>query len=70
MRSMSASGNCYENALVVSFFATLKLEAIHGQIVSTRTDAHLAIFDYIKVFYNPQRLHSGIAYAARVTVIA
>ena len=70
IRSMSGSGNCYDNAMAESFFATLKLEAIHGQVFATRSEARMAIFDYIEVFYNRQRLHSGIAYAAPVTLAA
>lgn len=70
IRSMSGSGNCYDNAMAESFFATLKLEAVHGQVFATRSEARMAIFDYIEVFYNRQRLHSGIAYAAPVTMAA
>ncbi|MDX2162950.1 MAG: IS3 family transposase, partial [bacterium] len=67
IRSMSGSGNCYDNAMAESFFATLKLEAVHGLVFATRSEARMATFDYIEVFYNRQRLHSGIAYAAPVT---
>lgn len=70
IRSMSGSGNCYDNAMAESFFATLKLEAVHGQVFATRSEARMAIFDYIEVFYNRQRLHSGIAYAAPLTMAA
>ncbi|CAG0950685.1 partial Putative transposase InsK for insertion sequence element IS150, partial [Anaerolineae bacterium] len=70
IRSMSGSGNCYDNAMAESFFATLKLETVHGQVFATRSEARMAIFDYIEVFYNRQRLHSGIAYAAPVTMAA
>jgi transposase InsO family protein len=70
IRSMSGSGNCYDNAMAESFFATLKLEAVQGGIFATRSDARMAIFDYIEVFYNRQRLHSGIAYAAPVSTAA
>lgn len=70
IRSMSGSGNCYDNAMAESFFATLKLEAIHGRVFATRSDARMVIFDYIEVFYNRQRLHSSIAYAAPVSTAA
>jgi len=70
IRSMSASGNCFDNAMAESFFATLKLEAIHGQVFASRSEARMAIFDYIEVFYNRQRLHSSIAYAAPVSMAA
>jgi transposase InsO family protein len=70
VRSMSASGNCFDNAMAESFFATLKLEALPVRLFATRSEARLAIFDYIEVFYNRQRLHSSIAYAAPVTLAA
>ena len=70
IRSMSGSGNCYDNAMAESFFATLKLEAVQGRVFATRSEARMVIFDYIEVFYNRQRLHSGIAYAAPVTMAA
>lgn len=70
IRSMSGSGNCYDNAMAESFFATLKLEAVRGASFVTRSEARMAIFDYIEVFYNRQRLHSGIAYAAPVSAAA
>jgi transposase InsO family protein len=70
IRSMSGSGNCHDNAMVESFFAMLKLEALRGQVFPTRSQARMAIFDYIEVFYNRQRLHSGIAYAAPVPLVA
>jgi len=70
VRSMSAKGNCYDNAMAESFFATLKLEAVYGRVFVTRAQARMALFDYIEVFYNRQRLHSGIGFctpASRVT---
>ncbi len=60
--SMSSSGNCYDNAAAESFFATVKLEAIPEGIFASRREACMALFDYIEVFYNRQRLHSGIDY--------
>ena len=67
IRSMSGSGNCYDNAMAESFFATLKLEAVQGRVFATRSEARMVIFDYIEVFYNRQRLHSSLAFAAPVT---
>jgi transposase InsO family protein len=61
--SMSSTGNCYDNAAAESFFATIKLEAIPEDIFASRQEARAALFDYIEVFYNRQRLHSGIDYA-------
>jgi putative transposase len=65
--SMSSTGNCYDNAAAESFFATVKLEAIPEGIFTSRHEARAALFDYIEVFYNRQRLHSGIGYAAPVS---
>lgn len=65
--SMSSTGNCYDNAAAESFFATVKLEAIPEGIFASRQQARSDLFDYIEVFYNRQRLHSGIAYARPVS---
>lgn len=65
--SMSGKGNCYDNAAAESFFATVKLEAIPEGIFASRQQARRALFDYIEVFYNRQRLHSGIDYARPVS---
>lgn len=65
--SMSSTGNCYDNASAESLFATVKLEAIRGQVFASRREARQAVFDYIEVFYNQQRLHSGIDYARPVS---
>ena len=59
--SMSATGNCYDNAMKESFWATLKSECII-QPFATRAQARTAIFEYIEVFYNRQRLHSSLGY--------
>jgi len=60
--SMSRKGDCYDNAVVESFFHTLKVELIYDRKFSTRKEAELAIFEYIEVFYNRQRLHSTLNY--------
>ena len=60
--SMSGSGNCYDNAMMESFFATLKTELIHQQNYATREQAKQSIFEYIEVFYNRKRLHSSLGY--------
>ena len=60
--SMSSTGNCYDNAAAESLFATIKLEAVQGQVFPSRGVARQILFDYIEVFYNRQRLHSGIDY--------
>ncbi len=56
--SMSGKGNCWDNAVAESFFATLKVEL--GDSFSSRRAAHDALFDYIEVFYNRQRRHTTI----------
>jgi transposase InsO family protein len=60
--SMSRKGNCWDNAVAESFFATLKKELIHRRSWSNRFDLRAALFDYIEVFYNRRRLHSSIDY--------
>jgi transposase InsO family protein len=62
LTSMSRTGNCYDNALMESFFGTLKTELIHHETYATRQQAHLALFEYIEVFYNRQRRHSALGY--------
>ncbi len=60
--SMSRRGDCWDNAVVESFFATLKQELIHRRRFLTRCEATQEIFDYIEVFYNRQRRHSSLGY--------
>lgn len=57
--SMSAKGNCYDNACAESFFHSLKVEAIHGERFATRDSMRQAVFEYIETDYNPVRLHSA-----------
>ncbi len=57
--SMSAAGNCYDNAAMESFWATLKAECFADFVPETRHQATLMIFDYIEGFYNRTRTHSG-----------
>jgi len=59
--SMSRAGDCYDNDMKESFFATLKTECA-ARPFPTRTAARTAIFDCIEVFYNRQRLHSSLGY--------
>jgi len=63
--SMSRVGNCYDNAVAESFFGTLKAECVTGQFASQAL-AHTAIFEYIEVWYNRQRLHSTLGYLSPV----
>jgi transposase InsO family protein len=60
--SMSRKGNCYDNAFVESFFRTLKVELIYTRKFKTREEARAAIFEFIEVWYNRQRLHSSLDY--------
>jgi transposase InsO family protein len=63
--SMSGVGNCYDNAVVESFFATLKTECVTGPFC-TCAQAHTTIFEYMEVWYNRQRLHSTLGYHSPV----
>ena len=58
--SMSRRGDCYDNAVVESFFGTLKAEL--GDTFDTRELARRALFDYIEIFYNRVRRHSSLGY--------
>lgn len=58
--SMSRRGNCWDNAVVESFFSSLKKERIKKRIYKTRDLARADVFDYIEVFYNRQRRHSHL----------
>jgi putative transposase len=57
--SMSAKGNCYDNACAESFFHSLKVEAIHGERITTRKQMRQVVFEYIEVDYNRNRRHSA-----------
>jgi transposase InsO family protein len=58
--SMSGKGNCYDNAVVETFFKTLKAELIWRRPWQTRRQAEAALFQYINGFYNPRRRHSAL----------
>ena len=60
--SMSRKGNCWDNAVAESFFATLKTELVERRRWSSRVELRSAVFDYIEVFYNRRRLHSALNY--------
>jgi putative transposase len=60
--SMSRQGNCWDNAPMESFFHSLKVEWLQDQTFRTRAEARQAIFTYIEVWYNRQRLHSTLGY--------
>ncbi len=60
--SMSRKANCYDNAAMEAFWSTLKLELIYRRQFEDAGQLRQALFDYIEVFYNRQRLHSALAY--------
>jgi len=62
IQSMSRKGNCYDNAVAESFFSTLKHELIHTKTWTTRRELRAALFEYIEIFYNRQRIHSTLDY--------
>jgi len=62
IQSMSRKGNCYDNAVMESFFHTLKTELVRFENFQTREEAKMKIFDYIEIYYNRQRIHSSIDY--------
>lgn len=64
--SMSAKGNCYDNAVAESFFHSLKTELVHHQRFATRREAHAHLFEWIEGFYNRRRRHSTIGYKTPV----
>jgi putative transposase len=59
-RSMGSRGDCYDNAVAESFFATLKKELIRRQSWPTRAELRQAVFEYIEIFYNATRRHSTL----------
>jgi putative transposase len=56
--SMGSRGDCFDNAVLESFHATLKKDLIHRRSWPTKAEARTAVFDYIEVFYNRRRRHS------------
>lgn len=64
--SMSRKGDCWDNAVAESFFATLKVELVHETLFVTREQAQREIFEYIEGFYNRVRRHSYLGYLSPV----
>jgi transposase InsO family protein len=62
--SMSRKGDCYDNAVVESFFHTLKTEEVGDQAYATREASWCAVIDYIEMFFNSRRLHSFLGYVS------
>jgi transposase InsO family protein len=63
---MSRKGDCWDNAVAESFFATLEAELILGADWATRAEARSAIFEFIEVWYNRERRHSTLGYRSPV----
>jgi transposase InsO family protein len=68
--SMGRVGQCWDNALAESFFAALKNELVYRTVFSTQAKARAAVAEYIEVFYNRTRLHSGLGYKTPAEVAA
>jgi len=64
--SMSRKGNCWDNAMMESFFASLKKERIYHESYPTREEARQSVFQYIEFFYNTRRRHSALGYVSPV----
>ena len=62
--SMSRKGDCWDNAVAESFWATLKGELVNHEHYATHQQARASIFEYIEVFYNRQRIHSSLGYVS------
>ena len=59
---MSGKGNCYDNAVIESFFKTLKMELVYWEQYVTRDQARKSIFEYVECYYNNKRMHSSLDY--------
>jgi putative transposase len=64
--SMGSIGDCYDNALCESFFATLECELLDRRKFATQAEARMAVFEFIEGFYNPRRRHSSLGYLSPV----
>lgn len=64
--SMSRKGNCYDNAAIESFWSSLKRELVYRRQFATRIEARAAIFEWIEIFYNRERLHSALGFKSPV----
>ena len=62
--SMGGRGDCWDNAAMESFWATLKVECVHHESYATREQARASIFEFVEVFYNRKRLHSSLGYVS------
>jgi putative transposase len=65
-QSMGSKGDCFDNAVAESFFATLKKELIHGRSWPTKAELRTEVFEYIEIFFNRRRRHSTLGYLSPV----
>jgi putative transposase len=65
-RSMGSRGDCFDNAVSETFFATIKKELVYRQAWPTRQELQTEIFDYIETFYNRRRIHSTLGYLSPI----
>ena len=65
--SMGSVGDCFDNAMCESFFATLECELLDRRRFRTQVEARMAVFEFIEGWYNPQRRHSGLGYLSPMT---
>ena len=63
---MSGKGNCYDNAIMETFFHTLKTELVYFESYQTRREAKRSVFEYIEMYYNRIRRHSALNYKSPV----
>ncbi len=63
---MSGADNCYDNAIMETFFHTLKTELVYFERYETRNEARGSIFEYVEVFYNRERRHSALNYKSPI----
>ena len=65
--SMSRTGNCWDNAVMESFFGTLKGECVGTTTYISHEQARLSLFEYLEIYYNRQRRHSSLGYVSPLT---
>jgi putative transposase len=64
--SMGSVGDCFDNAMCESFFATLECELLNRRSFKTQAEARIAVFDFIEGWYNPHRRHSALDYLSPI----
>ncbi len=64
---MGSVGDCFDNAMAESFFATLECELLDRSTFRTRAEAERAIFEFIEGWYNPHRRHSALGYLSPIS---